>query len=257
MALESDHSSFLGFGDEQRFQFFGVHAEGDIHQRTIFRNNCAFIEAVGGIDGIVDILGFHLVIGGYLGQSAHILDPFEYQTDHIDGPAGRCVVHGAVLGMDIVIEHGGQTAGCCGQEVLFHDHDYGTGRPDVLLSARVNHGVFLDLDGFAHKVGTHIGDQGYTCLYYGIMMPFGTIDRVVCGDMHIGRIIRKLVSFGDIAETLILTGCSQMDSLSDLFGFSDGFLAPDTGVDVVRNLPFVGKVHGHHQELHAGTALQE
>ena len=88
------------------------------------------------------------------------------------------------------------------QGIHTHDGQSHTRRSQVLLRTRIDNVIFRNIHRTRENIGRHISYQ--TLLHIQVLTDLGTIDRVVCRDMEIIRILRNRIFLGNIGIVLIL-----------------------------------------------------
>ena len=141
-------------------------------------------------------------------------------------------------------------------QILANDHERHARRPEVLLRAGVDQPEPADVDRPAEHVGRGVGDERRRS-DVGQRLPLGALDRVVGGDVHVGRAGRQLQLLlrGDARVVVGLRRPGDVDR-ADLLRFLDRLVGPRAGVDVVGGRARAEQVHRHHRELQRGAPLQ-
>src|SRR5699024_1685 len=101
----------------------------------------------------------------------------------VDGPAGGGVVHGAVVGVDLVAQIGGHVGGQVVPDQVLADDDHGgAGGAHVLLHAGPDQAVVRDVAGLGEEHGALVADQDLA-LGVGQLLPGGAVDGLVLADI--------------------------------------------------------------------------
>ena len=256
VALERHQALGLGVGQEAVVQFGLGQGEGDVHPGPRLRVHRVGVEA-GGVDGLVEQFRLALVDHRHGVEPAHVLEPLEDQARQVPGIGGRGVVHGPLLGVDLVVEHGRGPGDRLADEVLA-DYDQGqAGGAYVLLGPGIDEPVAGDLDGTREQGGGHVRHQGLVADLRDIG-ELHALDGLVGGVVDEGGIRGQLeVRLGrDPGEAARLGGGGDVHGAIAL-GLADGLLGPGAGVDVVGPVTAAQQVHRDHGELGRGPALEE
>ena len=256
MALQVDEACGLGFLDELGVQILVAGDEGDVHQGAVLLADGA-LEELGAVQEIIQDGGLLLVVLLHCLQAALLLQPLEDLAADVDAVSGRSVVHGAVVGVGLILQHGGGAGdGVLGDQVLTDDDDDHTGGADVLLNAAVDDAVLGNVHGLGQEAGRHVGNQELA-LGIGQGLELGAVNGVVLADVDVVGILGngQVGAVGDVGEGSILGGSDGVGLAIEL-GFLPCLLGPLAGDDVVGNLVF-HQVHGNHGELLVGAALEE
>ena len=145
--------------------------------------------------------------------------------------------------------HRRQVAHDAVEHVLADDGEGDTGRSQVLLRTAVDHGVFRNIDRTRQDVGRHVGDQGHRRV--DILVVFGTVDRIVRGDVQVVQILGNGETLRDVGEVAVL-GRSQNLHFAVTLGLLDGLLRPYARIHVAGLL--AEEVGSHLIEEGARTA---
>ena len=122
MALDVDKVVCGGFLDKLGVQLLAAGDKGDIHQRAVFRHHGA-LEQLGAVQEVVKDLGLLLIELLHLFQPADVVfDPIQHQLADINRVAGRGVEHGIVVGVGLVVEHGGGEVLGVADQILTDDY---------------------------------------------------------------------------------------------------------------------------------------
>ena len=234
VTFQVDETGLAGFLDEQRIQFLVAGDEADIHHGAVLGILNGGVEQLGIVQIIIEHIGFLLVALFHLFQTADVVfQPFQHQLADVDGIGGRGVVHGAVVGVGLIIEHGGAD-GCGVTDQVFPDDDDGEAcGSHILLCAGVDHTVFADVHRLTEDAGGEVRNDG-NIAGIGQLMEAGAVDGIVVAQVEVVRIRGKLlgIQFGDVGEGLILAG-SDSFALSELLGFLIRLGTPLAGDDEV------------------------
>ncbi len=135
MSLQVDKAVLSGFRNEFCIHVLVPRNERDIHDRTVFRDNCA-AEQLGMVEKIINHAGFFPVDLLHFLQAANsVFQPVQHKAADINGIAGRSVEHGTVVGMSLIIHHGrGRLPGMANQ-ILPDNHHGQAGGAHIFLRA--------------------------------------------------------------------------------------------------------------------------
>ena len=196
MTLDTYHTTLGGEVEEGLLKLLVlvVHHEADVHQRTVFCLYCATEELVA-VDLAIDDVGTLLSTLCHCLYTAVLLDPTEILEHTVDGDNGRCVEHRTLLDVGAIVEHGGNLAGSLAKSVVLDDDEGDSCHREVLLGTAVDAVVLAHVNGTAHDVGRHVGNDGHVDIK--ILADFSTVDGVVGGDVQIIDIIGACPSLGD------------------------------------------------------------
>ena len=256
MTLEGEQAFLFGAGEEGVVQGGIGQGEGDIHPGTRRRVHWVGVEG-GAVDGLVEQFGLALVDDRHGVQATHVLEPFEDQARQVPGIGGRCVVHGLVIGVDLVVEHGRGAGDGLAEQVVSNDDDGQAGGADVLLGSGIDDSEAGDLDGAREDGGGHVRDQGLVADLRDIG-ELHTLDGLVGGVVDIVRVRTELeLILGRGSAEAALLGVGRDVDRAVALGLFDGLLGPGAGVEVVRPCAAAQQVHRHHGELGRGPALEE
>ena len=211
---------------------------------------------VGGVDGLVECVGFVFVEVLHAFDAALTLEPVGGEHEEIDAEAGGSVEHGVGFDVALVAEDAGEFFGRVFGEVFANDDEGYAGGSHVFLGAGVDDAEFCDVDFSGHDVGGHVGDEGGFGVGEGLPLRAG--DGFVGGDVEVGGSV-GFGKFGGDRDFAGAVGVGVGDDVyvADGFGFGDGFFCPGAGVCVVGGLSGCAEVHGDLGELLGGAALQE
>ena len=257
MALQVGEALLAGLGSELSVQLVVAGAEGDVHEGAGVLVSCQ-LEQLGAFQALIQHVGLldvQLLDGSH---AAHGLHPVAHQTQHVDGPAGRSVVHGVLLDHVLVAHDRGGEGHLVAGQLFLDDGDGQTCGSQVLLSACVDQAVLAHVNGTGHDVGGHVADQGNTGGSLGDVLPLGALDGVVGAVVQVGSVgvQGQLVLGGDIGPLAVLGGTGHV-GLAVLLGFLVGCVCEVAGADIVSLAGLGHQVHGNHSELHGSAALQE
>ncbi len=261
MTCEVDQTGFGGFGNEffvdggsfVGIGFFGQ--EGDVHQGAAALVDGGMI-VVAVVEVIVEEFGFFGIAFEHAFGTAVGFDPVEDEAHDIDGIAGRRIEHRAILGMSVIAQHGGNGAGeVFADEGLADDDEGDASIGEGFLGTGIEQAAFGDIERFTEDARGNVGNERCVARI-GDIAPFGAENRVVHRDMNIVIIALDFVNFGNVAATAIARRGHDIDLIHKALGFIDGFLGPDTRVDI-GNFAALFQVERNHGKLEACTALQE
>ena len=139
------------------------------------------------------------------------------------------------------------------EHILAHNHNGGSGRPQIFLRTGVNQSEWLRIERPAQKVGRHITHQRNRCFWK--LVQLGTKNSIVAGDVKIPRICRHLVLFG-YECVILLFGRGNHIYFPEGFGLLDGLVRPGSCIEIGCCLIFIQKIEGNLIELRACTASQ-
>ena len=218
-------------------------------------------------DSLVEVLGVEVVIqhgGTLLGAllhdlyAAHLLDPLENEAENVDAVRGGRVVHGALVGHGLPVEHDRVLfERIRAEQVLTDDDDGNARRAHVLLRAGVDHAVLGNVNRLGEDVRGHIRNERYACRGLGVVLVLGAVDGVVCADVEVVcvRTDVQLSLRRYAVEIALLGGEGNMD-VAELDRFLVCVVGEVTGQRVVR-LAGLEQVHRDRCELGRSAALQE
>ena len=126
---------------------------GGVHARTAVRTYRAAIVTAGIVNGAVQHIFLGLVALLDFRQTADLIDPLQYQLDHVDIVGRRRVVQRVFLDVRRVAQNLGQTRFLLGGKIRIHDDYRHTGRADVLLRTGIDQREFGDVDLARKDVG--------------------------------------------------------------------------------------------------------
>ena len=173
MALQVLKAALLGVGHHFGVQILVAGDEGDVHQGADFLVHGA-LEELGGIQEVVHHLGLLLVDLVHGLQAADLLQVLEHLAAAVDGPAVGGVVHGAVVGVDLVVHIGGDRGGqIVPDQVLPDDDHHHAGGAHVLLDAGVDEAVVGDVAGLGEEHAALVADQD---MALGVGQPLHNIE---------------------------------------------------------------------------------
>src|SRR5690606_16683521 len=109
----------------------------------------------------------------------------------VPGVGGRCVVHGAVVGGGLVVEHGRADGAGAADQVLADDGHHQTGRADVLLGAGIDHAELRHVHRTGQDVGGHVHHQRHVA-HLGHPVELHATDGFVAAVVQVGGILRQL-----------------------------------------------------------------
>ena len=138
-------------------------------------------------------------------QTALSFQPLEDLAADVDTVCGRGVVHGAVVGLGLPLEHGGGAGqAVVGDQVLTDDGDDHTGGADVLLDTAVNDRVLAHIHGLTEEAGGNVCHQ-VLALGVGKLLELGAVDGVVLTDVDVVGILGngQIGAVGDVGEGLV------------------------------------------------------
>ena len=165
-------------------------------------------EARRSVDDVVYQLGFGLIAFGHSGEAAVFLQPFQDQVHHVDRESRRCVIEGIFLGMDVVAQHGRNVFRAALNHILAQDDQSNPCRAEVFLGARIDHGKLGGVKRTAEHVRGHVGNQRRIAKG-GELLPFGAVDGVIGGKVHIGWLFAEFDFFHFRNALVIAVGRSR------------------------------------------------
>src|SRR5690606_2317461 len=124
-------------------------------------------------------------------DAALLLEPLENQPGQVPGEGCRGVVHRAVVGGDLVVEHGRATGTGATQQVFAHDHHHQAARADVLLRTRIDQAVFRHIDGARQNVRRHVHYQRYVA-HFRHPVELQAAYGLVAGVVQVGGVLGQL-----------------------------------------------------------------
>ena len=220
VSLEVRHAVCGAFFYELGVKLLIRSVEAHVHDGTAFGRNACCIE-IAGIEIVIEKLCFFEVALFHDLEAADAEQPIHNKLADVDRPAGRRVVHRAVLGRERIVTKRGCERQVVAEQVFADDDDSETGRCDILLSSGIDHAELGYVDRTAHYAGRHVGHERYVACV-GDIVPTGTVNRIIEADMYIVgfRIKLKLVLLRYAAEFLVLCRSGDVDFavLSGLFG---------------------------------------
>ena len=230
--------------------------EGHVHQGAVFLDDGAG-EELALVQEVVEDLRLLLVPGVHGLQAALVQQVPEHLAAAVDGPAVGGVVHGAVVGVGLVAQIGGDALGKVVPDQILPDDDHRhAGGTHVLLHARPDQAVLAHVAGTGEEHGGLVGDQG-GALGVGELKVGGAVDGLVLADIDIVGVVRdvQVGAFRHVGEVLVGGGGDNLH-LAVLLGLADGLLGPGAGLHIAAHAVF-HQVHGHHGKLHSAAALDE
>ena len=255
MTLEVLKAGRLGVGDDLGVEVLVAGDEGDVHQAAVFGNDGA-LEHLGRIEEVIEDLGLFDVALLHRAEAADLLEVLEDLAADVDRPAVRRVVHGAGVGVGLILQIDGQVGQIVADEILADDDDDHAGGADVLLHAGVDHAVIADVAGLGEEHGRLVGHEDVT-LGVGQSVPRHAVDRLIFADVDIVRVLGdvEVGAVGDVGIVLVLRGGGD-DDLADLLRLGNGLLRPCAGLNV-DGLAVFHQVHRDHGELERCAALNK
>ena len=108
MALQVHKARSFRFLNKLCVQFVAACDKRDVHQGAVLRDNRA-TEHLRVVEIAVQDAGFLFVqLLHFLQAADGVFDPIEHQHADVDRIARRCIEHGAVVHMRLIVEHGGR-----------------------------------------------------------------------------------------------------------------------------------------------------
>ena len=131
------------------------------------------------------------------------------------------LLHGRCVGRDPV------------QKILAYNEQGNTGRTKVLLGSGVDHCEFFVIDFSCENIRAHVCYQWDIVGHLWDVMPLGTVQCVVGGDVCVGYSLAELDILWHVRESFFLRG--RDDSyISKEFSLLDGLGGPASGVDILH-----------------------
>ncbi len=256
MTLEVQQATFVGTGQEWLVETVVSQAERHIHPRAIRLVDRVAVQAAG-VNEVVQRALLHFVELADSFNTTLLFQPLEYQTGQVPGQGRRGVVHRAVIGRDLVVEHGRAQGTGMTQQVFANDVHDNAARADVFLRAGVDHAEARNIDWARENVRRHVGHQRNVASFRD-PTEFQAANGFVRCVVYVGRVFgqRPFVLARNGEVVVGLGGGGNID-VTETRRFFDGFLRPDTGVDIVGGAAFRQQVQGNLSELLAGATLQE
>ena len=156
-----------------------------------------------------------------------------------------------------VVHHRGKALARALQKILANDDERDTRWAEVLLRARVDEAVLGHIYRPTEHVRGGVGDKRHVTngRFVG---PLGAEERVVRGEVHVGRAgrQRQLVLARNAPKVLALGRPSDVHR-ADALCLLHRLLGPPTGHDVVGGGTRGEQIHRHHRELGRRAALQK
>ena len=267
MTLDADHTTLLGESHKSILQVLAAfsHNPAVVHNRTVFLLGSTAEHTVA-VNLLIEHSALLEVDLVHIFNAADgVLNPLQGLVHNEDGAYRRSVEHRDVLSLfssvGAEVNHSGQrvhilTVGDLAEDVLADDVEGDTGGADVLLSTTVDETVLLDVDGTAHNVRAHIGNQhNVVDLVSGeVLADFSTVDGVVGRDVEVVGVSGNGPTLRDIAVGLVLAA-GHDNGLAEVFSLFCSLLCPNTGLQVGSLL--VEQVGGNIHKAGAGTATEE
>mmetsp|Transcript_889 Transcript_889/g.1216 ORF Transcript_889/g.1216 Transcript_889/m.1216 type:complete len:437 (-) Transcript_889:85-1395(-) len=254
MTLELNEVELAGLFDENLLKIrLGGDSEGNVHEGADSRVNGAIVEAVASGDGIVENSSLLLVdlLDGF--EATEGKELLEDKTTHVDGPAGGGVVHGIVVGVDLIVQHGRGARASLADKVLADDSNSETSGANVLLGTGVDKTVLGNINGLGAEVGGHIGNE--SSLDVGSALELNTLDGLIVAVVDILGVSTQLPAINS-GDGLIVSLAGKV-RLAELLALIEGLLRPGASDNVVNDVALLGKVKRNHRELSRGTTLKE
>src|SRR5215207_5426352 len=98
---------------------------------------------IGSVDCVVEQPRLVLILPLHCCNAALFLEPFADQAEDVNSPRVWSVVKRFVLDVNPIIEHRWQSVGYSLQQVVAQDHERHAAWSHVLLSAGINHSIFV------------------------------------------------------------------------------------------------------------------
>ena len=89
----------------------------------------------------------------HFGETAHVEQPFVNEVRDINAVAGRCVVHRAVIGLTLPVEHYRSCGTRIAEKIFADNYNSESCGSHVLLSSGIEHTELCDIDRLAQYAG--------------------------------------------------------------------------------------------------------
>mmetsp|Transcript_23641 Transcript_23641/g.51868 ORF Transcript_23641/g.51868 Transcript_23641/m.51868 type:complete len:296 (-) Transcript_23641:463-1350(-) len=244
VALQLQQPQLVGLLDEGLLQVrVAGDGEGHVHEGAHGGVHGAVVEAPGRLNRVVQHLGLALV-QLQLGVQTALLDQLgKDQAADVDAPAGGGVVHGVVVDVDLVVQHGGGAGPGLANQILPDDGNGHTSRADVLLGTRVDDAILGDVHRLGDDVGAHVRNQNLITDVRNAL-EFHPSNSLIVTVVDILSILAQLPR-ADCRDGLVVTLGDDI-GLGVLLSLLVCLLAPGTGHDIVGHVVLGGQVQGDH-----------
>ena len=152
MTLETLQAGRRRVRQEYRIQVRVAQGEGDVHPGTRIVRHRILVQ-MRSVDCRVQRRCLESIALADPLHAAGVLQPLEYQSCHVPGKCRWGIQHGVVTCDRFVVKHVGRVGTCVSDEIFAHNDDRQSGRPDVLLRARINQPEFRHIDRSRQNAG--------------------------------------------------------------------------------------------------------
>ena len=156
MTVQVYHAFFLGLRNKLLIQFCITCYKYHVHQGAVFLRYRTF-EQGATVDIVIKLLCFGNIRRVHCRHSAHLFDQLEHFTCNINREAWRCIIHGILIRMNLVVQISRHFLICKSQQVFSGDDDSYACRRHILLCAGKNQSKLADINFFTQNTAGHIG----------------------------------------------------------------------------------------------------
>ena len=222
-----------------------VEHERNVHDGTVFLSSRTD-EHLGVVESAVKESGLGTVDLFDSFDTAEVLEPLESTVHHINGENRRRVEHVLVVDVGLEVEHRRDGAVHLAEQVLADNRHGHASAADVLLGTAINNAEVRNVNLASEEVGAHVGHEEAR-LRLREVVPFRTVDGVVCGHVEVRGVVAELEVLVDAAVGLGL-GVASGESVTEKLRFLVGLVCPNAGQRVVGRGVLVEEVHREHAE---------
>ena len=256
MALQVDKAGGGSLLNELGVQLLIARAEGHVHAGTGALLSVA-LEETGVVQSIIEHVGPLPLQLLHAFQTALLVDPVQGESQHVDAPAGRCIVHGVLVDHGLIVHHQRGVGQLVASQVLADDDHGEAGGGHVLLGSGIEDAILGHVYGHGQNVGGHVAHQRHIA-GFGDIVPLGAVDGVVGAVVEVAglRVQLDLLLAGDVAVIPVGRGDSQVN-LAVLLSLFISKVGEVSGDGIIRLSGLADEVEGDHGELSGRSGLEK
>ena len=255
MAGEIRQALRLGLLHEDGQERLVGEREDDVHAAAGFGRDAAHVEVAHAVDGVVEKGRALLRATVHLGDAALLVDPAGHQHGGVELKHGRRVLQAVVPGVDAPVEHLRHGFGGAAELVAAHDHASEARGAEVLLNAGPDGRIAGPVDGTAHEVTRHVGDEeSVVVVNGGQALEFGAVDRFVVAEVDVLDVARNM---DHVRRQLAVVASPERRLAGDAAALLARHARPGARDDVAAAAPLGDEVERHHGELRLAAARAE